>query len=117
MKLLYFVLNKTEKLDEILAEFIQWGIKDATIVDSMGMVRLLNSKYDEDELPFLGSVRAFLKKDFEKSKLIMIVLDECKVPVAIQAIENVIGDLTKKDTGVVFTVPIDFVKGFYKGGE
>ncbi|RDU23742.1 hypothetical protein [Anaerosacchariphilus polymeriproducens] len=114
MKLLYFVLSQPDKLDDILTEFIKQNIKDATIIDSVGMVRLLNSRYDEDELPFLGAVRAFMKPEWKKNKLILVVLEDEKVKNAIDAIENVIGNLAQNDTGVVFTVPIDFMKGFYK---
>ena len=41
MKLLLIVLNKTEKLDELLEELIERGIKGATIFNSIGMAREL----------------------------------------------------------------------------
>lgn len=117
MKLLFFVLNKPEKLDEVLTNFADHDIHGATIVDSKGMVRLLNKRHDEDEIPFLGSVRAYLNPSREKSNLIFTALADEKVEDAIAAIEEVVGDLRHKDTGVVFTVPIDFAKGLYKDGK
>ncbi|MEG1362213.1 MAG: hypothetical protein RSC69_06615 [Lachnospiraceae bacterium] len=117
MKLLFFVFNRPERMDDLLAAFTKYEIKGATIVDSMGMVHMLNNYYDEDELPFLGAVRAFLKSDREKSNLILAAMEDEKVPDAVAAIESVVGDLSAKDTGVVFTVPIDFVKGLYKNGK
>lgn len=117
MKLFYFVLNDTEKLDDILTGFIENGIKDATIVDSMGMLRLLNCTHCGEDIPFLGTVRMFMKPDWKTSKLILTALRDEQVPLAIEAIEACIGDLNNKDTGVVFTVPIDYTKGFYNDGR
>lgn len=117
MKLLFFIFNRPDKLDDLLAEFTKYKISGATVVESMGMVHILNSFYDEDEIPFLGAVRAYLKSDREKNNLILAALEDDKVQDAVQAIENVIGDLNKRDTGVIFTVPIDFVKGLYKNGK
>ncbi|MDD3340215.1 MAG: hypothetical protein PHS82_15325 [Lachnospiraceae bacterium] len=117
MKLLFFVLNKPEKLDDVLTNFADHDIHGATIVDSKGMVRLLNKRHDEDEIPFLGSVRAYLNPSREKSNLIITALEDEKVEAAVTAIEEIVGSLNKKDTGVVFTVPIDFAKGLYKDGK
>lgn len=117
MKLFYFVLNETDKLDDILTSFIEKGIKDATIIDSMGMVRFLNCTHSCEEIPFLGAVRMFMKPDWKQSKLIFSALEDEQVALAVSAIEGVIGDLNKKNTGVVFTVPIDYSKGFFKDGK
>jgi hypothetical protein len=117
MKLFYFVLNDTEKLDAILTGFIDKGIKDATIIESKGMLRLLNCTHCGEDIPFLHTVRMFVKPEWKTSNLILTTLRDEQVPLAIEAIENCIGDLNNKDTGVVFTVPIDFVKGFHNDGE
>lgn len=117
MKLLFFVLNKTEKLDEILAEFAHSNISGATVIDSMGMARLLSHKHDEDEIPFLGSLRSFLNPEREKGKVIFTAIQDEQLSDAVKIIETIVGDLSKKDTGVVFSVPIDFVKGIVKNGE
>lgn len=111
MKLLFLVLNKTEKLDDILSEFVKNNIKGATIIDSMGMAQLLNAKYDEDELSFLSSLRSFLNPEREKNNIVFTVIEDNMLDIAVKSIENVIGDLCTKDTGVVFSVPVDYVKG------
>lgn len=111
MKLLFFVLNKTEKLDAVLTEFANRNISGATVLESMGMARLLSHKHDEDEIPFLGSLRTFLNPEREKSKVIFAVIQDEQLSEAVSAIEHVVGDLSVKDTGVVFSVPIDFAKG------
>ena len=40
--LMVFVLNREEYLDEILSGFVELGIGGATIIDSMGMGRILS---------------------------------------------------------------------------
>ena len=98
MQLLFFVLNRSEMLDDILTSFADHDIHVATILDSKGM-------------------RAFLKPERENSNLIIAAVNDDHVENAVKAIEDVIGDLSKPDTGVVFTVPISYVKGLYKDGN
>lgn len=52
MQLLFFVLNRSEMLDDILTSFADHDIHGATILDSKGMVHLLASHSDEGEVPF-----------------------------------------------------------------
>lgn len=37
MKVLFLILNKTEKLNEILEAYVEVGVRGATIIDSQGM--------------------------------------------------------------------------------
>jgi len=117
MKLLFLILSQTERLDEILTEFSKRNISGATVIDSMGMARLLSQEHDENEIPFLGSLRALLNPEREKNKIVFTVINEWQLEEAVSAIESVLGDLTLKDTGVVFSVPIDFTKGIRKIGK
>ena len=117
MRLIIFVLNKTEKLDAILTEFAQKEICGATVIDSMGMARILVGKHDEDEIPFLGSLRAFLNPEREKSKVIFAAIQDDRLDEVVEAIEGVVGDLSNKDTGVIFSVPLDYTKGICKIGK
>jgi len=117
MKLLIFVLNKTEKLDEILTEFARINIRGATILESAGMARLLSHNHDEEEIPFLGSLRTFLTLEREKSNVIIAAIQASQLTDAVAAIESIVGDLSNKDTGVVFTVPIDYTKGIFEIGK
>jgi len=117
MKLLVLVLNKTEKLDELLTEFANRNISGATVLESMGMARLLSHKHDEDEIPFLGALRVFLNPEREKSKTIFAAIPDEQLTEAVGIIESIVGDLSAHDTGVVFSVPIDYTKGICKIGE
>lgn len=117
MKLLIFVLYNTDKLDEVLTEFACKNICGATILESVGMAQLLNHKHDENEIPFLGRLRTFVTPEREKSKTILAAIADDQLTEAIAAIEHVVGDLSKENTGVVFSVPMDFMKGVCKIGK
>ncbi|MBP1924817.1 nitrogen regulatory protein PII [Sedimentibacter acidaminivorans] len=117
MRLLFYVLIKTEKLDDILSEFARKNISGATVLESMGMARLLSHKHGEEDIPFLGSLRKFLNPEREKGNLIFAVIEDDQLDEAVNIIESVVGDLSTKDNGVVFSLPIDYSKGINKGGK
>ena len=110
MKLLVFVLNKVEYLDELLEAFAAEKIGGATIFHSLGMAHeLYHAGHEEDS--FLGSLRAFLDPDREESRTIFTVVEDDQVEKTVGVIESIVGDLSRPDTGIVFTLPVDFIKG------
>ena len=110
MKLLVFVLNKVELLDELLEGFAEEKIGGATIFHSLRMARELSHAGHEDDR-FLGSLRAFLDPDREESRTIFTVVEDSQVEKVVRVIESVVGSLSRPDTGIVFTLPVDFIKG------
>lgn len=117
MKLLFFVLNKTEKIDDVLTAFAHNNICGATVIESVGMARLLSQKHDEAEIPFLASLRQYLNPEKQKNLVLFAVIQNDQFQDAVDAIESVVGDLSFGDTGVVFSVPIDFTKGLCDVGK
>ncbi|MFA9381424.1 MAG: hypothetical protein ACERKO_10245 [Acetanaerobacterium sp.] len=107
MKLLFLVLNKVELLDPILEQLAGEGITGATVLSSKGMARVLA---DYNELSFLGSLRTVVSPDRQENKTMFMVLSDGKVDTAVHAIEKIV-DLSQPDSGILFTVPVDFQKG------
>ncbi|MEF9970337.1 MAG: hypothetical protein RSD01_07890 [Ruthenibacterium sp.] len=108
MKLLVFVLNKVEKLEPVLNKLERLGIGGATILESRGMAMALENYFDGS---FIGSLRAVLEPDREENRTVFMVLKEETVPTAIDAIESVAGSFDAPNSGIAFTLPLDFVKG------
>lgn len=108
LKLLIFVLNRVEYLERLLSTLQTAGIRGGTILNSTGMAREL---LDSEEINFLGSLRQFLDPSRVQSKTLLFVLKDEMVQKAIDAITSVVGDLTQPDSGIMFTVPVDFTKG------
>ena len=108
MELLIYVMNKVDLLDQLLEDFSKEPEFRATIIDSMGMAHML-----KDSGYFL-SLRNLLNQSQVNSKTILMAVEKESVEKAVRIIENLVGDLTDPDTGVVFTVPISYSKGLVK---
>jgi hypothetical protein len=108
MKLLIFVLSDLEKLQPILKQFKDQNIPGATILDSTGMGREL---VDHDEFSIFGSMRQLISHNTQHTKTLFMVVEEQEVKIITTIIEHVVGSLETPDSGILFTLPIDFVKG------
>ncbi len=107
MKLVFFVLNKEELLDEVLAAFLEAEVPGATILDSEGMGHFLTY-----EVPLFASFKEFMKGNKPYNKTIFSVVDsDAKVMRLEGLIEKVCGPLSEPGTGILFTVPVDYVRG------
>lgn len=110
MQVAFIVLNKTGKLDELLQEFMIIGVKGATIIDSTGMGGLLASSHKED-IPFFTSIRMMMGDSKPINKTIFSVVEDDQVPKLVKAFEKIIGKISEPNTGIIFTIPITFLKG------
>ncbi len=108
MRLLVLILNKLDVLDKLLEKLSEQKM-GGTILSSTGMAHELASI--KEDIPFLISLRQLIDPQRAENKTILIVLKKEKVPKALEIIESVAGSLTNPDTGIVFTVPIDFATG------
>lgn len=111
MKLLIYVLSHVEKLPILLKQFNEEGISGATILDSSGMGRELSER---DEFSIFGSMRALIDQNNRTTKTLFLVVEDDEVKKIEKVIEKVIGDLSKPDQGILFTLPLDYVKGYKK---
>ena len=86
MKLMVLILNKTDALDNLLEGMSAAGLGGATIL----------SGSEED------------------NRTILSVIRNDQLDIARKVIYNTVGDLSSPNTGILFTVPIDFVEGTRK---
>jgi len=113
MKLVVFILNKEDLLDEVLAAYVEAEVPGATILDSEGMGRFLTY-----EVPLFASFKEFMKGNKPYNKTIFSVVDkEDKVKKLEELIEKVCGSLNEPGTGVLFSVPVDYVRGLRQPEE
>jgi len=111
MKLVVYVMHNTSKLDDFLHLLKEQNIKGATILKGTGMARKL---IENDDMDFIGSLKTLFDNPRIESNVILMALEDEQVPIAIAAVKEVAGDLTRPNTGIVFTVPIDYIEGFKK---
>lgn len=110
MQLFVLILNKTECLPNILSGFLDGGIKDATIYDSMGMLQYIGHDTVEPP-PIFGSLRQYLNPDHENNKTVFTLLRDEQVQTAIEIINRETGGLSKPNVGIVFTLPVSRTEG------
>lgn len=108
MKMLVFVLNRTEKLEPVLNRLEHAGLRGATVISSRGMAMTLEKYYDGS---FLGSLRAMMEPDREENCTVFMVLPDEDVARAVETVEAVAGSFQSPNSGIAFTLPVDFVKG------
>ena len=109
MKLVVIVLNKTECLGDLLREFAERRLQGATILHSHGMMQKLG---DDVQARFMLSLRNVLNPEHKENRTIFMAASESNVSVIVDAVNKVTGGLEKSDTGILFTVPIDYLTGF-----
>ncbi|HDQ15152.1 MAG TPA: hypothetical protein ENN41_10105, partial [Sediminispirochaeta sp.] len=97
MKLLVFVLNKEELLDDVLAAYVEAGLSGATVLDSEGMGRYLSY-----EVPLFADFKEFMKGNKPYNKTIFsVVRDESLVPKLQELLNEVCGNLDDPGTGIL----------------
>ena len=109
MKLLVFILNKEEYLEEILEAFLELNIKGATILDSVGMGSIL-----AQDIPIFAGFKNLMRGSRPANKTILTVIPEKLVKPALQAIEQVVGSLEEPGNGLLFVLDINQLFGLSK---
>jgi nitrogen regulatory protein PII len=106
MKLLILILNKVEKLEEVLEGFIEIGISGATVIDSIGMGHIIS-----EEVPIFAGLRFMFAGAKPHNKTILSVIKEEKEEIVVRLLEKILGDMNKPGTGILFMIPVDRVEG------
>ena len=111
MKLLTLILKQTELISDLNEELKNIGIHHGTIIDAKSMTNGLRA-WSDDSIIIGGVLRRAKNFEYnEECKLLMFILKEEQLGAAEKVIEDVIGDINKPGTAVMFTVPIDFAEG------
>ncbi len=108
MRAVFYVLNDSTLLNKLIKELNSLGIRGGTIFNTNGMGRELAK---DGDYKITGFLRSLLTPELETTNTLLFVVDEEKISTLIKGIENVVGDLNEPNTGIVFSIPIDFVKG------
>lgn len=106
LKLLFIVLNKDEFLDELLEAFVELDVRGATILDSVGMGQVISH-----DVPIFGGLRSLMTGSRPYNKTIVTVVPEEKIEDITKVFEQICGDLDQPGTGLIFAIPVDYIKG------
>ena len=109
MKLVIIILNKIECLQKILESFKLQNIPGATIIDSKGMIQELND--NSEDYRIIGSLRELFTPSHTENKTIIMAARDEDVKKISAIVNEATGGLDNPDTGVLFTLPIDYMEG------
>lgn len=109
MKILMLILKHVDLTNQIIHRLAESGVKGGTIIDGTGMA---NALLNMEDLPMFGMLRHILADDDkEMCKIMMFVLEDDQIDETKKIIRQVIGDLNKPNTGIMFSIPIMDVEG------
>ncbi|MCK5832098.1 hypothetical protein KAH81_00340 [bacterium] len=110
MYLMIFVLEQNSLLPEILEKLYKTGVKGTTVLNSVGMGRLL-VQYGRTS-PVGNLIKEKLRKgNYTNKTLFAVIRSEEVLDRAVDSITEVVGDLEKPDTGILFTIKLERVFG------
>jgi nitrogen regulatory protein PII len=112
MNMILFVLHDPEKLDALLSAWERAGVSGATVLYSTGLGRIRQDQSLRDDLPLMPSLESFYPKPEALSRTLFTIVDEdALVEKVIAATEEVIGDLTRPDRGLLAVLPVAQIRG------
>jgi len=111
MKLLIYVMNNVGLMDKFIHQLKENNVKGATIIESTGMGRVL---VGNDDMDFIGSLKVLFDNPRAESRTFLMALEDDMVSNVMRIIDDIAGDLTRPNSGIVFTLPIETIKGYKK---
>lgn len=108
MFLVTLVLHDPDLLEEVIQAWENIGVQRATVLSSTGMGRLKQSRVVRDDLPLLPSLSDFYEAASQTlSRTIFTALkDESLIERIVAVTEELIGDMSQPNTGILFITPI-----------
>ena len=112
--LVVLVLDDPDQSRDVLDAWEAAGAPGVTILDSTGLgrVRRLGIRDDVPLMPSLSDL--FRRQEGHHRTLFSVVRDQSQVDSIVQATQAVIGELNRRDTGLLFVVPVGQVYGLDK---
>jgi nitrogen regulatory protein PII len=110
MQLILIILNRTELLEDLLSAFLEIGVSGATVVNSVGMGRILSH-----DVPIFAGLRSAFPGTSPANKTILVVTEDAMVDTALAAVEDVCGSFEQQGSGLVVVLPVGAVYGYRPG--
>ena len=108
MQLLILILKDIDKVEELLKQLAEQGIKGATTLDGHGMGEALA---DMDDMPMFGALRTLMATNHKQpSKVLLMVVKEALCLDGSGA-KTGIGNLSKPNTGIMLSLPVQHCEG------
>jgi len=109
MKLVIVFLNKIEFLDDLLSGFLEIGVTGATVLDTVGMGRIISKN-----IPIFAGLRDAFAGSSPANKTILAVVDESLVDPIAAVVEDLLDSFHEERGAFVVSLPIDKIFGLKK---
>lgn len=106
MELLVSIVKSHRHAEEILTGFLELGIRGATVIDGRGMGQVIAT-----DIPIFAGFKSLFPVGGGATYVILSVMDDDLVAAAETLVDEVCGGLEHPGTGVIFSIPIDRVRG------
>jgi nitrogen regulatory protein PII len=113
MYVLFIVLNDTKYLNDVLAKFVDLGVKGATMIDSQGMAGAI-VEGDVNSIPLFGALKTIIQgtgNNYNKT-IFTVLKNEALVDKVVETVKEVINGKAKSSTGFMFSIPVDRIFTF-----
>jgi hypothetical protein len=114
MLLLWLVLDDPGLLNDVLEAWTDVGARGITILESTGVHRVRSRVSDQDAPFLLGFSRLLRTDQVGHNTLFTVVPDMEIVERLVAATEEMVGDLSQPNTGVLFAMPVAAAWGLPK---
>ncbi|RJP76956.1 MAG: hypothetical protein C4524_09415 [Candidatus Zixiibacteriota bacterium] len=104
-KLLFVIVNRPEALQDFIKVLVEVGIQGATVIDSMGMGRIL-----AHDIPIFAGLRSLITGARPQNKTVLILLHEEMIPLVVEAFEVTVGPLDHRGNGMMFSLSAEMVR-------
>jgi nitrogen regulatory protein PII len=106
VKLVVIILNKTEHLEDLLSAFLEIGVSGTTVVDGVGMGRILSH-----DVPIFAGLRSAFPGTSPVNKVTLTVVADELLDDVLAAAEDVCGSFEGPGTGFLFVLPVETALG------
>jgi nitrogen regulatory protein P-II 1 len=108
-------LHDPEKLNELLAAWEEAGVTGATVMFNTGLGRLRSDEGLRDDIPLIPSLSDFFDHpELHGRTIFTVVDDDSLVDRLLVVTQQIIGDLSQPNTGLLVVLPITRVYGLEK---
>lgn len=115
MLMVLLVLNDPDKLEDMLEAWEDVGVPGITILHSTGVGKLRQSSCLWDDVPLLPNLEDFYEREELHSRTIFsVVPDEAMAEKLVAVTQRLIGELNKRETGLMVFLPVVKVFGLEK---
>ena len=114
MYFILFVLHDISKMKDLLDAWEEAGVKGATLLFSTGLGRIRKNYGLMEDFPLFPSMSAIIDQleemDLNRTIFSVVESDEI-VKSVLQKTQEVVGDLSKPNTGILIVLPVAQVYG------